>query len=250
MRHAPPPWEPVARVAVAHRTDATPWREAPGGPAPRTRRSRSPGRRRVTVLLLGVAAVWVVAAAVQLARSYVDGRAGSAEIGRARETLASPDPWDDGVEHRIEAARRSFGRARRMAGGRLVAPIRTLPVVGRQVRSFVDLAGTAEQVAALSRVAVADARGVLGARPPAGAGRVAALRELAELSSRTEAALGTLDLRHSTDLVRPLARRWATFEQQLERLRADLRRSAVTTAGVAEILAGPRRYLLLAANNA
>lgn len=249
------PLGPIGGLAVPLRIrrpthDVPPWHATPTRTAQATgERPARPGRRRVTLVLLGVVSVWAVAAAAQLARAYVDGRAGADELGRARQTISSTD-WDDGVQHRLGDARLSFASARRRAAGLLVAPIRALPVVGRQIRAFADLSGAAEDVSAIGGMAVEEAGSALGTSPPAGSRRVAVLQQMAAVASRSEQRLASVELRRSAELVSPLARRWAELDGEVSRLRDRLRRSTTTAERMAEMLAGPRRYLLLAANNA
>jgi hypothetical protein len=132
----------------------------------------------------------------------------------------------------------------------VLLPLRALPVVGRQLRSFSDLTDVAARVAGVA-AGSAEALGAALVDPlPTGAARATALRLLGDRAVTAEGALGRVDLGREDGLVEPLRRQWAALEHDVGSARASLRTAAEGLHGLANVLQGPRRYLLLGANNA
>lgn len=154
------------------------------------------------------------------------------------------------AEVRLDQARRAFQAAHRRASSPVLAPLLAVPVMGRQLRSFADLAHAASRVSGVVATSAEAVDTLLGDARPTGAERVAALRLLADRAATADTALGTVRVRGGDGLVEPLRRRWAVLEDDVASTRATLRTAAEGLAGVAGVLEGPRRYLLLAANNA
>src|SRR5207244_10793566 len=82
-----------------------------------------------------------------------------------------------------------------------------------------------------------------------GAQRVALLRELQSLASTSAVRIASLDLGPSTGLIGPVARGHAEVAQRLQQLRDTLSTVVATTGAAADLLEGPRRYLVFGANN-
>ncbi|HEX2272471.1 MAG TPA: DUF4012 domain-containing protein [Acidimicrobiales bacterium] len=182
--------------------------------------------------------------------ALLDARAGNGAVADARPLLAGRGLNLPDAAERLDQARRSFASARRRSAGVLAAPVRALPVVGRQVRSFAALAGAAQQLSAIGTTTAEAAGDLLPTRPPAPERRAAQLRELALLASRTEDALRRVEIPRPGRLLAPLAQRSAALDRQVAQARAALGRAETVAETVAGFLTGPRRYLLLAANNA
>lgn len=215
---------------------------------PRRHDGAPPGAgRRLWWLVL---AAWALFAVAQLALAYGDARRGmraADSVGRAIES----EGFDGGqADVRLDQARHSFLLAHRRSSSPLLAPLRIVPVLGRQLRSFGDLTDAASRVAGVAATTTGAVSGDLRDARPTGADRVAMLRVLADRAATADAALGQVRLRPGNGLVEPLRRNWARLERDLASTRASLRTAREGLDGVARVLQGPRRYLLLAANNA
>ena len=200
--------------------------------------------------MLLAAGAWFAAGAAQVGLAVLDARAANDAVADARPLVSGRDLSLEDAAERLDRARRAFSTARRRSGGVLAAPVRALPVVGRQVRSFAALAGAAQQVSAIGSRAAEAAVDLLPTHPPGPEQRAAQLRELARLASRTEESLSRMEIGRPNQVVRPLAEQSAALERQVQGARAALDRAETAARTVADFLAGPRRYLLLAANNA
>lgn len=193
---------------------------------------------------------WAVAAFVLVIGGAADLQRGRAAAQAARGRLA-PDALRDGrTEEALEVAERRFGRGRRRLDSPLVVPLRLVPVAGRQLRSASALAAAAERVSGAALGAVRSVRPVLEAPAGGGAGRLAAVERVADAAERAVADLAGVDLGPEVGLVGPLRDARADLDAELGEAIEAGTRLATSTDGLADFLRGPRRYLLLAANNA
>jgi hypothetical protein len=209
--------------------------------------------RRRWWLLAGAAVVlvWLTFATrllIGAASDLADGRdaARRARDGIDAEAVADGRPLPD-----IRRARDEFRSAASSTANPLLWPMRVVPVVGRQLRSAHALAAAARDVSDAAADALGRAHQVL--REPKGGGpaRVAELEVLEDAittAAKRVRAVNDLGPRHG--LLRPLA----TAHNELARRLLDARRvlddaAAGATAG-RRLLDGPRRYLVVAANNA
>lgn len=206
-------------------------------------------RRRSRLALLVVGG-WALFCSLQVALSYRDARGGMHEALSARRDMASDGLNADLAHVRLEKARRMLHEAHRRAASPVLAPLRVVPVIGRQLRSFADLTAAGSRVADVASTSAEAVGTLVGASVPTGADRPATLRLLGEQAVSAETALGGIDLGERDGLVAPLRRRWAALEHDVALTRVTLRRAAEALHGVANVLQGPRRYLLLSANNA
>ena len=221
----------------------------------RERRSReaappvqSTGRRRRRLVLLLIAG-WALFCAGQLALAYRDARHGLQATASARREIAGGGIDENQAAVRLEGASRSFDRARRRSSSPAVLPLRVVPVLGRQLSSFHQLASVAAHITNTAAIGAEQVGAALGDALPAGDHRVPVLRLLADRATSVDGALGELRFPAGDGLIAPLRRRWAQLEETVASTRASLRTAAEGLDGVADVLEGPRRYLLLAANN-
>ena len=193
---------------------------------------------------------WLHLAAFHLWHAREAALDGLDQVEAAREELSPDDLLDGSAEAYLDRARGRFEAADRHLHRLSVAPLRLLPVVGRQVRSAGDLADAAHRVTVVGSDAVAEATGLFEDPPPAGPDRVAFLRDLGGLASSTDAELEGLDLGPTRAIVGPLVRARNRLELEVADLREALGDASAAAGGLADLLEGPRRYLVLAANNA
>ena len=100
----------------------------------------SPWRRGVVLAMLLVVGLWLVATAVVAVRAGLDLRAGrrAGHAARHQSLIAVAEGRPLG---QLREAQQRFQRAHSWLGSPILAPVRVLPVVGRQVRSARALAG-------------------------------------------------------------------------------------------------------------
>ena len=214
-------------------------------PVPERRR-----RRHVRLALGAGLALWLLATGTLLVGARASAHAGMAELEAVRAN-ASPSGLLSGAETaRLRQAEVHFAEARATLRSLPVSPLRALPVVGRQLRSADALARGAGEVAGAGAEALDDAAALVEGGAGDGPQRARLLAELAEVAGRTQRRVAAVDLGPGDALVGPLARARAEAAQTVEELEAGLGRAQVATAGLARLLGGDARYLLLVGNNA
>jgi hypothetical protein len=192
-----------------------------------TRRRRLRWAIRGLVALL---AVWGVAALIQLYTAKTSSDAALDDLRDIREVatadvsgfvdaLAGEEDSvaEETAVRRLENAAAEFRSARGSARSLVVSPLRALPVVGRQIRSFDALAAAAATTADDGSVAVSEASALLESGLDDPGARVAATVGLAETLTVLEQQLEAVDLGPSGDLVGPLQRARDRFATERER---------------------------------
>lgn len=210
-------------------------------------------RRRRLLWALGAlvaGGVWAAAGALVLARAASDIRAGTAAINRARASaelvdLAAGTPVAD-----VRAARASFERAHGRATSPLLLPVRLVPVIGRQLESVAALSGAASDVGQVILDTMLQGRQLLERTPTNHPERVALVQRLSEVAGHAGRRLDAVDLGPHIGLFGRLAGARDQLAAELGSLQDQVERGSVGAAGVAEMLTGPRRYLVFAGNNA
>jgi hypothetical protein len=205
------------------------------------------------MVLLGggaLAGLWLLAAAFVLVGAGLDIRAGTAAIERARtgaqlSAVATGRPIPD-----LRTSRLRFTRAHSRATSPVLLPLRLVPVVGRQLRSVQALSSAATEVAGTALDGMTRGRDLLTPSRGSEAERVELVRSLGALSGQTSDRLARIDLGPVDGLFPPLAKARNTLADELTTVHGQLQRGATAAAGVADMLTGPRRYLVFAANNA
>ena len=208
-------------------------------------------RRRL--LLLGGAAlgVWVVLAAVWMIRLALDLQEGNDAARAARVQLGADEIAEQEPLPELRVAAKRLTAARARAGGIVLAPLRLAPIIGRQLRSIEALSGAAAVVARAGVDAVE--RAAIVFEDPAGAGRdrVEQVRELRDIVREVAADLQTVDdLGPVEGLLAPLADARNDLAADLVEARTSLQDARAGADAALSLITGPRRYLVLAANNA
>jgi hypothetical protein len=150
----------------------------------------------------------------------------------------------------LRRARSDFAAAHDRLHSSVLAPLRLLPVVGRQLHSLEAVTGAAGDIAAISADGLAEAQSLIGAGHATGPQRVELLRGMAQIASRTDARLAHVGFGTGEALAWPASSARNRLVRQYERLRIGLTKGSAAASATADLLEGPRRYLVLAANNA
>lgn len=194
--------------------------------------------------------MWVVLCGTSLAKARRDALAGIDAVERA-ERLTSPSELVEGTAGEpLREAADAFRLAREDLDHPALLPLRVLPVVGRQVRSARALVGAADDIVDIGIRAVDEAQATLALPRRTGPERLALLRRLGVAAARFDAELGTVDLGPGRALVGPLGERRSELAERLDEVRDAMGTGATVATGLADLLAGPRTYLVVGANNA
>ncbi|QXC61341.1 DUF4012 domain-containing protein [Aquihabitans sp. G128] len=212
--------------------------------------ARRPRRRTVLLSLLGVAILWMIGTAylaneARRAMSSGKDRLESVRQGATTSSLLDPKTAKD-----LDAADADFSRARSKLRSPVLAPLRIVPVLGRQVRAADKVVATSKGAASLAADAVDDLQELQGRDLGAGPQRVEALDDLAAIVARTRTGLAALDPGSPDALVGPLGDAVVELRSQRDETVDGLARAQQATEAVAKVLDGPTPYLLIGANNA
>jgi hypothetical protein len=208
--------------------------------------------RRRLLLVAGLLVIaWAVLAGFWLFRTASDLKVGNDAASAARDHLDAEQVADGVPLADLRTAHVRFAAAHDRASGLVLAPLRFMPVIGRQLRSVRALSGAAEQVAAAGADAVERA-GVVFAHPAAsGPDRVTQVRELREIVDDVAGHLDSIeDLGPVDGLLAPLADARNDLADDLAEARQTITNARTGAAAALSLVEGPRRYLVLAANNA
>ncbi len=222
-------------------------------PAPSEAEAQPPaaGRRRWVRRVVALVVVsYLVVSAGLLAWSALDAHRGADELRSLQRQVGPADLLDGTSAERLEEAEAAFAAAADRVSGGWFAPLRVVPVVGRQLTSYEAVVSGSQAVTAAAVDGAEEAQVTVGDGFPTGTGRVRTLRALADVAERTAAALAAVEAGPDGMLLPPLSGARADFTEQKDDLEEALLRSRDASASLATVLDGPSSYLLLAANNA
>lgn len=207
-------------------------------------------RSRILRWILVGAGCYLAVVAALLGWSAIEARGGLNELEQLRAEAGPRELLDGSAITRIDEAGSRFARAERLARNPVTAPMRVLPVVGRQVRAVGAMAGAAEELTRAAADGVDEASSRAGAGLPSGAERVDLLNDLADVSDRAAARLAVVDLGPDEALIGPIGSARNRFAEEKTALEETLLDARDAAQGMAVVFAGPSDYLLLATNNA
>ena len=208
------------------------------------------GRR---LLRTGAIALGLLAAAVALLAT-IDLLRIRADLAHAQDALAGATLSDVRANGGLEplaasadaAATRAAGRASGSPWLRIAA---VLPLVDREVDGVREIAGTVSEVTAIVRERATEIDRLLD-RPVTGASRTEVLGALLALSRRTGADLAAIDPPHAGGLVGAITDADRQLTAALADAGVELREATASLRALRDVVQGPRRFLVLAANNA
>lgn len=202
-------------------------------------------RRAAVVVLAG----WVAVTTAVVAVAATD-LAAARRAAHAAEASDVTDVRDGRFGSLLGTVHVRASRAKRLLGLPVLAPVRLLPVLGRQLRSVGTLAGAVDEIALTGRAVAGASTRLVHSPPPPGPARVTALREVRTSLTAADERLVRVDLGPDANLVGPLAEARADVATTLGEARDRIRAAIEVIATVADLLEGPQRYLLLVCNNA
>jgi hypothetical protein len=208
------------------------------------------GRHRVLVAVVAALVVWIGIAAVLVlqARQHLDRAV--ARLDTAELRLEPSQVVDGGSDDALAAARRDFHAAATRMSSVFVAPLRVLPVVGRQVDAVRSMSRGADRTLTVAQRTRQELRHVLDGGWDASDRRVESLRQVAHVAGRALGDLADVDLGPRNALLGPIADAQQRFRHRLHEARVVLGDAKSIAGAMAQLLQGPSRYLVLAANNA
>ena len=207
-------------------------------------------RRRPLLLVGGLVAAWVVGVGIALLSAHHEIRSGLRAVDSARSKANASTVVEGRLLPELREARSRFATAHGRVDGPLMAPARLLPFACRPLRSVRALSAAATKVADVAIAGMDDAQPVPAEPGGSHAARAASARRLGELAGRAETQLRGIELGPRVGLLSPLARARNRLGNQVAEIRDALAKGAKGGAAVADLLQGPRRYLVFAANNA
>lgn len=197
-----------------------------------------------------VAILWAAVAAAQLVLAFVHLRAAEGAAADVRRSVDADALRSGELRSDLDGARDRLRRAHGLLNGPVLAPVRIVPYAGRQVRAVAAMAGAAEGAAEAGLEPLDEARRLVEENPRRDAARLEAVERVAAALERAHRKVEALDLGPRRALLPPVARRHDRLSSDLVELRQRLADASTISRGFAELLGGPRRYLLFAANNA
>jgi hypothetical protein len=207
-------------------------------------------RRRVITLCGGLAALWLVAVAWLLLGARQDAAAGARAVRSARRDASIASLVGPGAQGDVRSASVHFDAAHAKLGNPLLAPLRVVPIASRHLRASQQLVDASLDGTRVADEALVSLRALTDRPRTAGPERIETLRDLAKVATRAERALEQIDPGSPDALIGPLGDAVAELDAQRSDAAAAAGRLAATSLAVADLLQGPRPYLLLGANNA
>lgn len=208
-------------------------------------------RRRLLLVAALAVLAWAVYVAVVLVGIAGDLQSGRDATAAARGKLGAEEVADGAPLGDLRTAAERFGSADDAAGSLALAPVKLLPVVGRQLRSVDALAGAASSVADAAVDAIERAQVVFEDPAAGGEARLRQVQALSDIIDDVAERLGEVDdLGPVNGLVAPLADARNELAADLLDVRQSIDDARRGAAAVVSLVGGPRRYLIVAANNA
>jgi Protein of unknown function (DUF4012) len=196
--------------------------------------------------LLALVSLGWAARCAQLSRhAYSELRIAQRHLGVLRDRDAVRAVLS-GQSAELASAKTSLHRARKDLQSPWLWPVQAIPLVGRQLDSAQALTDTS---AALVDIAI-DAGQISSPAARSSNNRSQQLTDVAELAQRLGVIVDRPRLGPSTSLLAPLRRARAQLADQIGQLRPTVDRANAALPGLQNLAAGPRRYLVVAANNA
>ncbi len=200
--------------------------------------------------MIALLARWVLVSGALLFLAHRRAAEGLDALQQARDELTANALLQGKGVNVLSEAERDFSSAHSVASNPLLAPWRLVPIINNNVSSVRSLTSSAEQIARAGATAARQSAVALRQHPATGAQRLALLGNISAIAGQANDAVRNVGAGPDSQLIGPVATAHTTFvdrQHKLQTATADARALAV---GAAQLLTGPRRYLVLAANNA
>ncbi len=223
-------------------------------------------RRRRWPTVVGVLAVlvvlWLGFVGFRLFTAAADAKRGVDAIDDVREqatgnvtafieSIGGPDDPDTlAVRAKLETASDAFDSASSAVDSPIMAPLKVVPVVGRQIRSVSALSGSASQVSHATLTAFDHMTEIAEFDSGTPSSRLEAGTKTQDVLAELQTSVSDLDLGPKEGLVGSLAEARDDFAEASVELTDTVDRALTGVTGVNHFLQGPTSYLVLAANNA
>jgi len=215
-----------------------------------TKVARRPWWRRPGLAVLVFLVAWGAWAGLELMQAARDGRQGVRLARGAANAAADGAITDRGP---LTDLRRGQARFEAAQGSLHALPMRglgLLPVLGRQVRELQRLSDGAVEVTDISADTLQAAQAAMATDRTTALERVAVIRALGAAADNGARRAAAIHRTSGRNLVDPVRKQHDMFWKEVDRAQVTLGRAAAGLTATADVLGGPRRYLVLAANNA
>ncbi|MEJ7584593.1 MAG: DUF4012 domain-containing protein [Acidimicrobiales bacterium] len=202
--------------------------------------------RRGVVLFL---AAWAGVAAILLLSARSASEDAFDQLDRAQRRRTFSALVDRETAQRIGSAQQGFADAAQTLESPWLAPLRVVPVLGRQVRASSRLTRAAADASTIAVDALDDLRLATDGPAPGGQERITLLRDLATTVERSRTRLAAIDGPDGKALITPLLEARTEFLDAQTEAAEGLERAESVLRGMSQLLEGGT-YLLLGANNA
>jgi Protein of unknown function (DUF4012) len=197
---------------------------------------------------------WLALAGVQLFRAVRTADSALDSLEAVREEFALEDLLDDQTDRsmlkKLDDAERKFDDASEQTSGLATAPLRYLPVVGRHVDCFDDLSSTASKMSGSISRAADGALDVTAGFSGTSQERLATIDALTVILHEARVDLRDTRPCRTNALLSGLRDARDRLQRERTRVHDQVGNAEATLVAARQLLAGPSRYLLLAANNA
>lgn len=200
----------------------------------------------VAAIILG----WLAYSSWEIVQGVREARLGISEIDTAKSLGKGNGIEDERPLASLTKAQIDFSQASNHLNWPLLVPLHFVPVLGRQLESISDLSTAAHVVTVVARKDVIVLHRLLPRARQLGSDRVAAIAQIGTLSSSSYQQLSELNLGPTDALFSSLAKKHNEFANDLESLQTTLARVGAAASAGAQLLDGPSKYVILAANNA
>jgi hypothetical protein len=233
-----PPEQPGAALAGDRReTEA---RSRPRGLRPRW----------IVAVVLVVVAAWAAITAVDLLLADRHLRAGMATAEQARQGLNAQSLETGLSRGDVAVAADDFAAAHAEISRPWFTPLRFVPILGTQIRSLSALSGAADTVASSGDRTLTSVHALLDTPRTTPSERATVVEHLAVSLRALSTQVADLHFGPSRGLIGTLATKRTTFVEDVGQVQTGLDKATGAAAALADVLRGPRTYLLAATNNA
>src|SRR5215217_6844546 len=208
-----------------------------------TRRRRRARRRRLLLLVLVAVLAWLGVSAVLLALAAGDARAAEHRLRGLQASTSGSDLVQGEATDELASARDDLQAASSKANFPVVAPLRVLPFVGRQVTAFQRMLSASSGVVAAGVDALGTTQEQLGGDLPLGGARVALMGSMQGIldDAQTEVLRAASDMGPREGLIQPLADAQDELNEHIDEVGRQLGRAHLTVGAMRSFLDGNGR---------